>query len=93
MRRVLPVLRKINQKHNLVVIFFENTELEDLTLNNAENVREVYMSQVAQDIINVRKRIAHELNRNGIQTVLSKPEKLSVDTINKYLLMKAKGLA
>lgn len=93
MRRVLPVLQKINQKHNLVVIFFENTELEDLTLNNAENVREVYMSQVAQDIINVRKRIAHELNRNGIQTVLSKPEKLSVDTINKYLLMKAKGLA
>lgn len=92
MRRVLPVLRQINQKHNLVVIFFENTELENLTLTNPETTRDVYMSQVAQDIINVRKRIAHELNRNGIQTVVSKPEKLSVATVNKYLLMKAKGL-
>ena len=41
MRRVLPVLRQINQKHNLVVIFFENTELENLTLDHPESVREV----------------------------------------------------
>ncbi len=92
MRRVLPLLRQINQKHNLVVIFFENTELENVTLHSAESMRDVYVQQVAQDIINVRKRIAKELNRNGIQTVLSKPENLSVDTVNKYLVMKAKGL-
>jgi uncharacterized protein (DUF58 family) len=92
MHRVLPVLRQINKKHNLVVIFFENIELENLTLSNPETTRDVYMSQVAQDIINVRKRIAQELNRNGIQTVLAKPENLSVETVNKYLLMKAKGL-
>lgn len=92
MRRVLPILRQINKKHNLVVVFFENTELENISLMHPENARDVYMSQIAQDIMNVKKRIAEELNRNGIQTVVAKPDRLSVETVNKYLLMKAKGL-
>jgi len=32
------------------------------------------------------------LNRNGIQTILTKPKDLSINTINKYLEIKAKGI-
>lgn len=92
MKRVLPVLRRINKNHNLVVVFFENIHLDHIILKQPENIREVYLQQVADDFVNVQRRISNELRKNGIQTVLSHPEKLSVDTINKYLAMKSGGL-
>ena len=36
--------------------------------------------------------IARELKKHGIQTILSSPEDLSINTINKYLELKAKGM-
>ena len=33
-----------------------------------------------------------ELNKHGIQTVLTDPENLTMDTINKYLEVKSRGL-
>lgn len=91
MRRALPLLRKINSKHLLILVFFENTKLENIAIKAPENVRDLYVSTVAMDVINVKSRIAQELNRNGIQTILTKPQNLSIDTINKYLQLKSKG--
>jgi N-acetylmuramoyl-L-alanine amidase len=36
--------------------------------------------------------IAKELRQNGIQTILTRPEDLSINTINKYLELKARGV-
>lgn len=92
MRRALPMLKRINKKHVLVVVFFENTSLQDTMINPPSTVRDVYVSSLAEDVINIKKRIAMELNRHGIQTVLTKPDQLSVNTLNKYLELKSKGL-
>lgn len=92
MRRALPMLKRINKKHLLVVVFFENTTLEDTVTRQPETVRDIYVSSLAEDVINIKKRIARELNRHGIQTVLTKPDQLSVNTLNKYLELKSKGL-
>lgn len=91
MRRAIPMLRKLNQKHVLVVVFFQNSELQELAYTPATNIQEVYQSTVAERMISVKSRIAQELNKNGIQTVLTLPDELSVNTINKYLELKAKG--
>lgn len=91
MRRAIPMLRKLNQKHVLVVVFFENSELQKLAYRPAENIMEVYQSTVAERMISLKSKIAHELKQNGIQTVLTLPENLSINTINKYLELKAKG--
>jgi uncharacterized protein (DUF58 family) len=91
MRRAIPMLRKLNQKHVLVVVFFQNSELQELAYTPATNIKEVYQATVAERMISVKSRIAQELNKNGIQTVLTLPEELSVNTINKYLELKAKG--
>ncbi|MGB0914566.1 MAG: DUF58 domain-containing protein [Crocinitomicaceae bacterium] len=91
MRRAIPMLRKLNQKHVLVVVFFQNGELQELAYTPAKTIQEVYQSTVAERMISVKSRIAQELNKNGIQTVLTLPEELSVNTINKYLELKAKG--
>ncbi len=39
-----------------------------------------------------KKRVALELKKSGIQTILTKPENLSIDTINKYLELKSRGV-
>ncbi len=91
MRRAIPMLRRLNQKHVLVVVFFENHGLQDLAFSKPNNMFEVYQSAVAERMISLKSKIARELKQNGIQTVLTLPEDLSVNTINKYLELKAKG--
>jgi len=39
-----------------------------------------------------KELIAFELRKYGIQSILTKPENLSVDTINKYLEIKSRGM-
>lgn len=91
MRRAIPMLRRLNQKHVLVVIFFQNSELQEIAYQPSKNIKEVYTSVVAERMISLKSKIARELRQNGIQTVLTIPSELSVNTINKYLELKAKG--
>lgn len=91
MRRALPMLRQLNKKHVLVVVFFENSELQELAFQPPHSLQEVYQGAVAEKMMTLKSKIAQELRRNGIQTVLTLPNELSVNTINKYLELKAKG--
>jgi uncharacterized protein (DUF58 family) len=91
MRRALPLLRQLNKKHVLVVVFFENSELQELAYQQPRSLHEVYQATVAEKMMSLKSKIAQELRRNSIQTVLTLPEELSVNTINKYLELKAKG--
>lgn len=91
MRRAMPYLRKLNQKHVLMVVFFQNSELQELAFQPSKTIHEVYQSAVAERMISIKSKVARELRQNGIQTVLTLPEDLSINTINKYLELKAKG--
>lgn len=91
MERALPMLRKIARLHLLVVVFFENTELLKASESRAENVEDIYLQTFAEKSVIEKRTIAAELKQYGINTILTTPENLSVDTINKYLELKAKG--
>ncbi len=92
LKRVLPYLKNINQKHVLVVIFFVNTEVEKELHVVPTNIKEIYTKIFAEKYHLDQKKIAFELRKNGIQTILTKPESLSINTINKYLELKSKGI-
>ncbi len=92
LKRQLSYLKAINKKHVLVVIFFENTEVEKLTTTEPENITQSAHQTIAEDFIQNKIIMAKELQRNGIQTILTKPEELSINAINKYLEIKARGL-
>ena len=92
MERQLPVLRRIAKDHLLVVIFFENSELQELLKSDPETVEEIYTKTVAEKFMFEKRQIVKTLNRYGIQTILTPPEDLSVNTINKYLELKARGM-
>lgn len=92
MERALPVLKKINHIHLLVVMIFENSELADFSMKKPEYVSDIYAQTIAQKLLNEKKQIVNKLRKHGIQTILSKPEDLSINTVNKYLELKAKGM-
>lgn len=92
LHRQLPYLQAIAKNHLLVVIFFENTELNQLTKDEAKNTYQIFQKTIAEKFIYEKKLIVNELHKYGIQTILTAPEHLSVNTINKYLEIKARGL-
>ena len=92
LNRQLPYLKGIARSHLLVVVFFENTELENLTQNKAKNVQEIYDKVIAEKFAFEKRLIVNELMKYGIYSVLTKPENLTVDSINKYLEIKARGI-
>ncbi|WP_338731232.1 DUF58 domain-containing protein [Mangrovimonas cancribranchiae] len=92
LKRQLPYLLAISKQHLLVVIMFENTELSKLVLQDAEDIETIYHKTIAEKFQYEKRLMAKELNKHGIQTVLTPPEKLTINTINKYLEIKARGL-
>ncbi|MDR0802649.1 DUF58 domain-containing protein [Fluviicola sp.] len=92
MRRALPMLQRLNKRHVLIVIFFQNNELQELAQQPVHTHKELIEATIADKMSNVKWNITRELRRNGIQAILSKPEDLSINSINKYLELKAKGV-
>lgn len=90
LNRQLPYLKRIAKFHLLIVIFFENTELGALSQKPAQELKDVYHKIVAEKFIYEKKLIVKELRRHGIQSMLTPPELLTINTINKYLELKAK---
>ena len=92
LKRNLALLRKINQQHLLVVVFFENYKLKKAAKMESNHVKDIYVKTLAGKFALEKELIAFELRKYGIQSVLTKPENLSVDTINKYLEIKSRGM-
>jgi uncharacterized protein (DUF58 family) len=92
LHRQLPYLKAIAKNHLLVVVFFENTELHKLTQVETSNTFEIVQKTVAEKFMYEKKLIVNELQKHGIQSILTAPEHLTINTINKYLEIKARGL-
>lgn len=92
LHRQLPYLKGIAKSHLLVVVFFQNTELYEITNKKSQTIQEVYDKVIAEKFIFEKKLIVTELKKYGIYSVLTQPENLTLDTINKYLEIKARGI-
>ena len=90
--RQLKFLRAIARNHLLVIIFFKNSELHDLTNKNPENLQEVYDEIIAQKFEYEKMLIIQQLKKHGIYTIYTLPENLNIEVINKYLEIKARGI-
>jgi len=92
LHRQMGYLQAIAKNHVLVVIFFENTELNHFTNKGAKNIQQIFEQTIAEKFVYEKKLIVNELRKYGIQTILTKPEDLTINTINKYLEIKARGM-
>jgi uncharacterized protein (DUF58 family) len=89
LERQLPFLKKIARFHLLLIVFFENTELKALANEPAKDIEGIYIKTIAEKFAYEKKQIVLELARFGIQSILTSPKNLTVNTLNKYLEIKA----
>ncbi len=89
LQRQLPYLKRISKYHLLLVVFFENTELKALSTEPAKDIEGIYHKTIAEKFIYEKKLMVKELNKHGILSVLTPPQKLTVNVINQYLALKA----
>ena len=92
LQRQLTYLRSIAKHHLLLVIFFENTELTKLSVAKAENLEDIYIKTIADKLAFEKRLVVKELLKYGILSIISAPQHLTVNTINKYLELKAKQI-
>ena len=92
LNRQMPYLKGIAKNHLLVVVFFQNTELNEIINKKTDTIQEVYDKVIAEKFMFEKRLIANELKKYGIHSVLTQPENLTLDAINKYLEIKSRGI-
>lgn len=92
MKRQLQYLKKISKNHLLITVFFENTELTKFINKPSQNLEEIYSKTIAENFSFEKRQIVKELNQSGILTILTAPQNLTVNALNKYLEIKARQL-
>ena len=92
MHRSLQYLKALNRHHLLLVVFFENSEIADIVDEQALDIKEIYNKTIGHNMLMQNRLIVRELGKHGIKALLSKPEELSLNTINQYLDIKKKRL-
>ena len=92
LERQLPFLKRIAHRHLICVIFFQNTLLKEIHETNPDNIEGIYIKTIADQFDLEKRLIVKELRRHGILSILTTPQNLSVDVINKYLELKARQM-
>lgn len=92
LERQLPYLKQLAARHLLCVIFFENTLLKQIQETQPDNTEGIYIKTIAEQFNFEKRQIVKELRRHGILSILTTPQSLSVDAINKYLELKARHM-
>ena len=91
-QRQLPYLKGIAKNNVLILLMFRNTEVEELLKKKNSNRHSDYKKAVAEKQVYQKKLMTKLLNRHGIHTVLTDPKSLTIDSIDKYLEIKSRGL-
>ncbi|MDO4163773.1 MAG: DUF58 domain-containing protein [Bacteroides sp.] len=92
MNRQLTYLQQLNRRHRLLVVFFEDAELKSYIATPPRHTEEYYQHVIAEKFAFEKRLVVSTLQRHGICSLLTTPENLSVDVINKYLEMKSRQL-
>lgn len=92
LKRNLPFLVGINKQHLLLVVFFKNEEIAEIS-NQKPNSQDTFTEKILAGKMEYDKRLmARELAQHGILSLLTSPEQLSINVMNKYLEVKASGM-
>ncbi|MCD4795238.1 MAG: DUF58 domain-containing protein [Bacteroidales bacterium] len=92
LERQIKYFKQLAKNHLVVTIFFDNSELNQITEKRPAETSEIYTKTIAEKFAYDKRLIVKELKKNGVHSVLTEPQNLTVETINKYLEFKAKGM-
>lgn len=92
LNRQLAYLKLLSQWHRVLVVFFEDAEMNDYIRSPKHSTEEYYQHVIAEKFACEKRLIVSTLRQHGIYSVLTTPDKLSIDVINKYLEMKQRQI-
>lgn len=92
MNRQLAYLQQLNRQHRLLVVFFEDADLKTYIATPAKDAEGYYRHVIAEKFAFEKRLVVSTLQQHGIYSLLTTPENLSIDVINKYLEMKSRQL-
>ena len=92
MNRQLDYLIQLSHSHRVLVVFFEDSEVNEYVTERSQSMEDYYKHVIAEKTIYEKRLIVSTLLRHGIYSLLTTPQHLSVDVINKYLEMKARQM-
>ncbi len=91
LERQLPYLRQIARMHRLCVVLFENTGIRELLGTRSERLEDVYVKAVAEGLAMETREVARTLERHGIGALVTRPESVTSDAVNRYLQIRSRG--
>lgn len=89
LERQLPYLKEMSRKHLLLVIYFRNTEIDDMIEQDASTTRQIYDQIIARQMLMEKLTIRNLLTEAGILSLYTLPAKLSTSVVNRYIEIKA----
>jgi len=92
MERQLNYMQQLARQHVVLAIFFENEELKNFAVKKPQSSEDYFQQVIAEKFIYEKQYVTTVLRQHGVYSLLTTPDKLSVDVINKYLEMKARHL-
>jgi uncharacterized protein (DUF58 family) len=92
MERQIEYLRQLARRHVVLAVFFEDTGMKAFAARQPASMEGYYRQVIADKFIAEKHHIVGKLRQHGIYSLLTEPDQLSVNVINKYLEMKARGV-
>ena len=91
MERQLPYMKQLAKDNTLLVVFFIDNDLKEYVETPYSSTEDYYRHVIAEKTMAEQRLIVSLLRQNGILSILTPPENLSVDVINKYLEIRRKS--
>lgn len=91
MARQIKFLKQIAKMHKVLVIIFKDDEIDELIKSKANKESLMYSKVIAEKYMSDKQKVISTLRQNNIAAIISSPEQLSVNVINKYLEIKSAG--
>ncbi len=92
LNRQIGYLAQLSKQHRLLVVFFEDNELREFIEKPVTTTEGYYQQVIAEKFTYEKRLIVSTLMQHGIYSVLTTPDQLTVDVVNKYLEMKSRQL-
>ena len=92
MKRQLAYLIQLSQRHRVLLVFFADAELKQYISTPATSTEDYFRHVIAEKYAYEQRLIVSSLQQHGIYSLLTTPESLSIDVINKYLEMKTRQI-
>ena len=89
LQRQLPFLLQIARRHRLLVVFFDDVELQQFVDSPATTAEEHCQHEVAEKFVAEKQLVSATLRQYGILSLLTSPQELTVDVINRYLAIRS----